>query len=362
MMENQYRAPTVLVFPCSLVKSLDYANASRNRGSKVIGASSVRFSSEEEIFDHFVSLPFFDDPSFLSELADVIEKYDVTLIYSPHMVVWQKMEQILNSHFPQVYLDQTRPWISEFDDYTKALALSTDLCESNLEVEGVTKRHTMKPEILAAMFVQQELIPGWCSPEKVWMIADVMQSAPKGDVVEIGSYCGKSAFALGRMANYYQTGSLFCIDPWSSEEMIQENEAVNAATQLIDFEQVFSIFKMTLAGLKSGTAGWFRQRSDEVLRSFAKDLRAESLSCEPLVCEGKISVLHIDGNHDLDQVERDIYGWSKHILPGGWLIIDDYTHAFGDGPKVVADKFLLENKHRIESAIYAGTALFIKMN
>ena len=48
---------------------------------------------------------------------------------------------------------------------------------------------------------------------------------------------------------------------------------------------------------------------------------------------GRIALMHIDGNHDLTAVQEDCRLWSRHVVPGGWLVLDDYTWAHGDGPK-----------------------------
>jgi hypothetical protein len=45
------------------------------------------------------------------------------------------------------------------------------------------------------------------------------------------------------------------------------------------------------------------------------------------------------------------------MLPGGWLILDDYEWAHGDGPRRAGDELLDD---RMAKCFVAGGALFIK--
>ena len=47
-------------------------------------------------------------------------------------------------------------------------------------------------------------------------------------------------------------------------------------------------------------------------------------------------------------------------MDGGWIVIDDYTWPFGDGPRRVGDEFLAANRDRISAAFVMGGALFIR--
>ena len=47
--------------------------------------------------------------------------------------------------------------------------------------------------------------------------------------------------------------------------------------------------------------------------------------------EGRIGLLHIDGNHDYRHVLDNTQVWAPFVRPGGWIIFDDYESDSGDG-------------------------------
>lgn len=76
---------------------------------------------------------------------------------------------------------------------------------------------------------------------------------------------------------------------------------------------------------------------------------------------GRIAVIHIDGNHDYACVKQDCKLWLGRMVPGAWLILDDYVWAHGDGPRRVGDELLREQTDHIECAFTCGKALFVKL-
>lgn len=56
--------------------------------------------------------------------------------------------------------------------------------------------------------------------------------------------------------------------------------------------------------------------------------------------QGSISLLHTDGNHDLDVVRKDCAFWLPFVKPGGWVILDDDRGAHGCGSQIAGDTLL----------------------
>ena len=75
--------------------------------------------------------------------------------------------------------------------------------------------------------------------------------------------------------------------------------------------------------------------------------------------QGKISILHIDGNHDYEFVEKDSAIWSPMVQPGGWVIFDDFEWRFGDGPKRAGGEFI--ERLKPETTFVEGGALFVQI-
>jgi predicted O-methyltransferase YrrM len=145
-----------------------------------------------------------------------------------------------------------------------------------------------------------------------------LRAAALGPCLEVGSYCGKSALFLGSACK--QHGAiLFSIDHHRGSEEQQpgeeyfDSELFDARSQSID---TFRFFRRTLhlAGLE-----------DTVV---------------PMVCDSSVAarawatalaLVFIDGGHAYETVLSDYECWSRHIMPGGYLLIHDIFPDPADG-------------------------------
>ncbi len=48
------------------------------------------------------------------------------------------------------------------------------------------------------------------------------------------------------------------------------------------------------------------------------------------------------------------------VMPGGWVVMDDYLWPFGDGPRQVGDELLDAWGDEVATAFVSGTALFVQ--
>jgi len=202
------------------------------------------------------------------------------------------------------------------------------------------------PEIeLAGILKRAMSIYGESSEIKIAAMVGVFDDAPKaGHVVEIGSLAGRTASVLGYMSERSGIHSLFTIDPWSPAMGVQADSPATLIdmTNEWNWEMLAEMYSVNTFDLRS--TSHVRGSSDHV------HLHEDFV----------ISVLHIDGNHDYACVRVDCDKYASRILPGGWLILDDYEWAHGDGPKRAGDELLAERAHEIEKHFVCGNALFVK--
>ena len=202
-------------------------------------------------------------------------------------------------------------------------------------------------------------VPGMCSEEKILALAAAARLAPKGDIVELGSWWGKSAVALGWLARRYGIGKLLCVDPWDLGEATQASEDVNAQTARWDMEEVVAVFQTNLAML-AGDANYLRLPSRDAAGVYAATRTATSEAFGETRYSGAIAMLHIDANHELEPVREDVRLWAPLVAPGGWAILDDYQWPFGDGPRIAGDELVAAWGEDAVTAFVSGTALFIQ--
>ncbi len=140
----------------------------------------------------------------------------------------------------------------------------------------------------------------------------------RGPVLEVGSYCGKSAIYLGAAAREVG-GVVFTVDHHRGSE---ENQAgwehhdptlVDDETGLMD---TLPAFRRTLqrAGLE-----------DEVVAVVGRSTTVSAHWGTPL------SMVFIDGGHAEIHAQNDYSGWAPWVMPGGLLVIHDVFPDPADG-------------------------------
>jgi hypothetical protein len=181
-------------------------------------------------------------------------------------------------------------------------------------------------------------------------------------MVEVGCLYGRSSLVLGFLAWRHDIGNLICVDPWRTDQLTdQGGQAVllNTNRTIIDFESIFSIFLSTVAILEN--VGYIRATSEAAHSIYSAALRAghlESPELGRITLSPRLSLVHIDGNHRYDHVRQDVALWSTHLAPGGWLLLDDYLWAFGDGPRRVGNELLESLLYDL--AFVSGDTLFLR--
>jgi len=145
-------------------------------------------------------------------------------------------------------------------------------------------------------------IPGWLTPREADHLCTL--AARGGVVVEIGTYRGRSAVALGLGARaagaFFLTVDMFLGDPAVAGS--GPNDQVHAMRNLEDF------------GL-TDVVVW-----NDTSVAAAHHWRS-----------GPIDLLFIDGDHSYAGVAADIAAWWPHLRPGATVCFHDHQHGHGDG-------------------------------
>ncbi|HEX6312023.1 MAG TPA: class I SAM-dependent methyltransferase [Acidimicrobiia bacterium] len=144
------------------------------------------------------------------------------------------------------------------------------------------------------------------------------KAAPVGPLLEVGSYCGKSAVYLGAAARAAGT-VLFSVDHHRGSEENQagwehhDPEVVDRTTGRMDTLPFFrrAIAAADLEAVVVAVVG----DSPTVARHWATPL----------------GLLFIDGGHALDVVVADYESWSRHVAPGGLLVFHDVFEDPAEG-------------------------------
>lgn len=354
----------VLVLPGGMPEALQFATEARLRGRYLVGASSLANDPATDEFDHWVRLPLLHEEDFDRQLLCVIDTQGIDQVYVAHFLMWRHVQALLAQCRPEVLLVNAAP--AKVVQARHALfrrQMASLQAGPELAIKG--GRASLSEVEKRALFFHAQRIFGHSDDEKIVALMEVARFLPPGDVVEIGSKAGKSAFVLGWLARHYRIGSLLCIDPWNQGAALRQTEIPEIARQQAldnDYDIYFDQFILNMLTALPGTVNYLRCMSDDALPGYRGQRVVRSPELGEVEYLGQIACLHVDGNHDFEFAWRDITQWSELLVPGGWVIVDDYHWAFGDGPKRAADAFIAEHSASVDCAFDAGGALFFRMS
>jgi hypothetical protein len=351
----------VLIFPAGHPGGEEGRAQALAEGRPVVGASSLDYDPARAGYEVWEQLPFVSDPGFGPALSELIARHGVDAVHTPHYVVWRHLNAQLSSLAPGVELRGGPSLLDTEEEYRRLRARFAAPSNDAFYAPALPPRPPLGELERAGLMRLLQTISGMSSEEKLLAILDVMRCAPEGDVVEVGSWWGKSAAAFAVLARRYGVGPVLCVDPWASEALPQGDAILDEASASADMDEALRIFQINLAPIARGELNYLRVPSAEGARRYGPGLRIETETFGEVRYAGEIAVLHIDGNHTLHHAEEDARLWTPHVKPGGWIIFDDYVWVFGDGPQRVGDAFLEREAGRIQLSFVAGKALFVQL-
>lgn len=183
-------------------------------------------------------------------------------------------------------------------------------------------------------------IPGWSPLDQLLALYTLTAACSylDGDVLELGSWCGRSAVALGLAARLTGTSRLHCVDLWPEKKDWWQNsdgsfsfaveidgQRFQAYTEQTVWKEPFERDIAPVYDRFSGTYEAFRFFVEEnglqdSVAPFKGNLATFSDSMPSAL---KIRLAFIDGDHSERAVAADIAIIERYLLPGGWICFDD---------------------------------------
>ena len=153
------------------------------------------------------------------------------------------------------------------------------------------------------------------------------RQAGKGPLLEVGSYCGKSAIYLGAAARAVG-GTVFTVDHHRGSEENQagwEHHDESLVDQRTGRMDTLPYFRETIeaAGLE-----------DQVVAVIGRSTTVARHWRTPLV------LVFIDGGHAEEHAQNDYTGWAHWLVVGGLLVIHDVFADPADGGQAPYHVFL----------------------
>lgn len=152
-------------------------------------------------------------------------------------------------------------------------------------------------------------VEGWLTHEQARRLHDAAAAVPpRGRIVEIGSFHGRSTIALASAAP--EGVEVVAIDPHAGTDRGPQEIETSAATGEADHERFLA--NLDRAGVRA------RVRH---VRALSQDALRE--------VQGEIDVLYVDGAHRYRPARDDIVRWGARVRPGGTMLIHDSFSSIG---------------------------------
>jgi len=183
-------------------------------------------------------------------------------------------------------------------------------------------------------------IPGMVSDQEAQILFMLAASQSlSGNIVEIGSWLGKSTVHLAKACQVSGNGQVYAIDTFKG----------NPGKEKMYFgplelkESMLARFKanLQLAGVED----------------FVKIYPMSSLQASKKVQE-KIRLLFIDGCHDYLGAKSDFLLWHRKVKVGGLIIFDDFHSHFPGVVRTVREELLNTDSYQI--ILVMGSCLVVK--
>ncbi len=324
----------ILIFPAGMPRALEYLERALSEGSHVVGASSLAHDPSRENYPAWLYLPYITAPGFNDALKQALIELNIGAIYTANPVVWNYLNRELEKLGLGISLINRSPINAELTIYRSARKFAQSVNDQPVAIASVHKSKVAVSTLeIASLFRHAELIPGMCDHEKIRALCEIARHCPPGDIVEIGSWWGKSAFVLARLASCYEIGNLLCIDPWSDEHLIQHDEKGLVDSVPLSADEAFGVFQMNLLPYANHNVNYLKLPSTEAAERFRNDPVVKTTEFGITTYSGHVAILHVDGNHQYSNAKADIACWGGLVAPGGWIIVDDYIWPYGDGPQ-----------------------------
>lgn len=357
-------ADKILIFPAGMPRSLQFLEECKRSGRIVVGASSLNEDASVKHYSTWVFLPFLGEQNFDEALSEVIINHNIDMIFTPNFVVWDYLKTALHSIASEVSLVNDSPIKVELAPYRSAQEFSQLVFKQNLKLLNENAHQYSAIDLLkiASLFRHAETIPGMCDHEKIRALIEISRHCPEGDIVEIGTWWGKSAFVFLELARLNNIGNVLCVDPWRDEDLVQGQKIVDLVSAQCSADEAFEVFKLNLLPYVKNDLNYLRLQSVEGAGEYRQHKIISTAEFGDVKFCGKISILHVDGNHSYLSAKADLEAWAGFVVENGWVVMDDYIWPYGDGPKRAGDEFKLHYTNKISNSFVMGSALFMQLH
>jgi predicted O-methyltransferase YrrM len=202
-------------------------------------------------------------------------------------------------------------------------------------------------------------IPGWSPIDQLYTLFFLVyaNSHIEGNIIEIGSWCGRSTSVLALAARMTGVKRVICIDLFpNKDDWIQnpdgtysfkvkfENNECAAYTEQTVWKEPFENAILPVYEKNESLFALFSKNMKNLgFEDLITPLRGNSSVLEQNVHDSfKCKLAFIDGDHGYEAVCNDIRNVEKYLVPGAWICFDDAFSSY-DGVNRAIQERIIDN-------------------
>jgi predicted O-methyltransferase YrrM len=207
-------------------------------------------------------------------------------------------------------------------------------------------------------------VPGWSPLDQLYTLFQLAYatSGLPGNIVEVGSWCGRSALALGLAVRLSGQGHVYCVDLFPGKDDWTQNRDGSYSFRV-------SIGGQTYGGHQTQTV-WQKPFESDIAPLYTRrhsllDLFVENISARRLhdvitplkgntdvfarsmPSDFRCRLVFLDGDHSYESVCRDIETMERFLVPGGWICFDDAFSSYDGVNRAIQDRILGDPRYEL---------------
>ncbi len=200
-------------------------------------------------------------------------------------------------------------------------------------------------------------VPGWTPIDQLFALFTLAYSTAHlpGDIIELGSWCGRSAVVLGLAAKLSGDSKVHCVDLFPARDDWRKNADGTYSFQVKIGDRVLVAYdeQTVWAEPYQRDIAPVYARYESVFDAFMETVVRHGMPEDVIPFRGdlemffdhvppglKCRLAFIDGDHGRDAVIRDISLVEKSLVHGGWICFDDAFTTYEGVNQAITTKII----------------------